>query len=190
MARDRQRAKQRRARQSADRGPAARPVSRRDGDPSDEERLALGGEDAGAVGDQGVDDVLDEGGPEGTTPAPDPLKHASSWVDEAKLSEAGAVVDPPREDAREADETRTGYSSASAEDSAPEQVAGAEVATARRGRTISFLRQSAEELKRVQWPDRRQTGQGTAVTLGFVVLAGGFLGLMDAIWKPIVEAII
>ncbi len=55
---------------------------------------------------------------------------------------------------------------------------------------MGFLRQSAEELKRVQWPDRRQTGQGTAVTLGFVVLAGGFLGLMDAIWKPIIEAII
>ncbi len=42
----------------------------------------------------------------------------------------------------------------------------------------------------MQWPDRRQVGQATAVVLGFVVLAGGFLGLMDAIWKPIVNAII
>ena len=42
----------------------------------------------------------------------------------------------------------------------------------------------------VQWPDRRQVGQATAVVLGFVVIAGGFLGLMDAIWKPIVQAII
>ena len=59
-----------------------------------------------------------------------------------------------------------------------------------RGRVITFLGHCVDELRRVQWPDRRQTGQATAVTLGFVVIAGGFLGLMDAIWKPIVNAII
>ena len=59
-----------------------------------------------------------------------------------------------------------------------------------RGKIITFLGHVVDELRRVQWPDRRQTGQGTAVTLGFVVVAGGFLGLMDAIWKPIVEAIL
>jgi preprotein translocase SecE subunit len=42
----------------------------------------------------------------------------------------------------------------------------------------------------VQWPNRQQVGQGTAVTLGFVVIAGSYLGLMDAIWKPVVEAIL
>ena len=60
----------------------------------------------------------------------------------------------------------------------------------KRGRILTFLGHVVDELRRVQWPDRRQTGQGTAVTLGFVVVAGGFLGLMDAIWKPIVEAIL
>ena len=192
MARDRQRGKQRRARQSADRGPAARPASRPD-DVSlppdrDDESLAMG--DTGAVGDQGVEDVLDERGPEGTTPTPDPLKHASSYVDEAKLAEAGAQVESPREDTGEPGPAGVGYPSDPVEGSAPDPVAEAGATTRRRGRTTSFLRQSAEELKRVQWPDRRQTGQGTAVTLGFVVLAGGFLGLMDAIWKPIIEAII
>ena len=59
-----------------------------------------------------------------------------------------------------------------------------------RGRILTFLGHVVDELRRVQWPDRRQTGQGTAVTLGFVVVAGGFLGLMDAIWKPLVDAII
>ncbi len=146
--------------------------------------------DSGAVGDQGVEDVLDERGPDGTTPAPDPLKHASSYVDEAKLAEAGAQVGSPRESGGEPGQAGLGYSSDPVEGSTPDPVAGAEVTTRQRGRTMSFLRQSAEELKRVQWPDRRQTGQGTAVTLGFVVLAGGFLGLMDAIWKPIIEAII
>ena len=32
------------------------------------------------------------------------------------------------------------------------------------------------ELQRVQWPDRRQVGQATAVVLGFVVIAGIYLG--------------
>ena len=58
------------------------------------------------------------------------------------------------------------------------------------GRAIDFLRASYAELRRVQWPDRRQVGQGTAVTLGFVVVAGAYLGLLDAIWNPIIQAIL
>ena len=42
-----------------------------------------------------------------------------------------------------------------------------------RARFITFLGHCVDELKRVQWPNRSQTFQGTAVTLGFVVLAGG-----------------
>ena len=60
----------------------------------------------------------------------------------------------------------------------------------RRSGVIGFLGHCVDELKRVQWPDRRQVGQGTAVTLGFTVLAGGYLGLLDAIWKPLIEAIL
>ena len=60
----------------------------------------------------------------------------------------------------------------------------------KRGKIITFLGHVIDELRRVQWPDRRQTGQGTAVTLGFVVVAGGFLGLMDALWKPLVDWLI
>jgi preprotein translocase SecE subunit len=59
-----------------------------------------------------------------------------------------------------------------------------------RGRVITFLGHVVDELRRVQWPDRRHVGQGTAVVLGFVVIAGSFLGLMDAIWKPLIEAIL
>ena len=50
--------------------------------------------------------------------------------------------------------------------------------------------EKSDELRRVQWPNRRQVGQATAVVLGFVVLAGGYLGLLDALWKPIVDAIL
>src|SRR5215471_5162154 len=55
------------------------------------------------------------------------------------------------------------------------------------GRAADFLRACVQELRRVQWPDRRQVGQGTAVTLGFVVVAGAYLGLLDAIWNPVVQ---
>src|SRR3954452_16699881 len=58
------------------------------------------------------------------------------------------------------------------------------------GRAADFLRACVAELRRVQWPDRRQVGQGTAVVLGFVLVAGAYLGLLDAIWNPIIQAIL
>jgi preprotein translocase SecE subunit len=58
------------------------------------------------------------------------------------------------------------------------------------GRAADFLRACVAELRRVQWPDRRQVGQGTAVVIGFVIVAGLYLGALDAIWNPIVQAII
>jgi preprotein translocase subunit SecE len=42
----------------------------------------------------------------------------------------------------------------------------------------------------VQWPDRRQVGQATAVVLGFVVVAGAFLGVIDALAQRLVDLII
>jgi len=69
--------------------------------------------------------------------------------------------------------------------------AGAPVATKRGpGRFIAFLRASWAELRRVQWPDRRAVGQATAVVLGFVLVAGLYLGLADALAKKIVDLII
>ena len=58
------------------------------------------------------------------------------------------------------------------------------------GRAADFLRASWQELRRVQWPDRRQVGQGTAVTIGFVLVAGAYLGALDAIWNPIIQKIL
>ena len=53
-----------------------------------------------------------------------------------------------------------------------------------------FVGASWNELQRVQWPDRRQVGQGTAVVLGFVILAGAYLGLLDALFNPLIKAIL
>ena len=57
-------------------------------------------------------------------------------------------------------------------------------------RFLNFLRASWAELQRVQWPDRKQVGQATAVVLGFVVIAGAFLGLADVVAERIVDFVI
>lgn len=58
------------------------------------------------------------------------------------------------------------------------------------GRAVAFLRASWAELQRMQWPDRRQTSQATAVVLGFVVIAGVYLGVADWIAQKIVNLIV
>jgi preprotein translocase SecE subunit len=57
-------------------------------------------------------------------------------------------------------------------------------------RAIGFLRASWAELQRVQWPDRRQVTQATAVVIGFVAIAGVYLGVADFVAKEIVEVIL
>ena len=57
-------------------------------------------------------------------------------------------------------------------------------------RLVNFVRASWAELQRVQWPDRRQVGQATAVVLGFVVIAGAFLGLADYLAQKLVDFIL
>ena len=175
MARDRQRAKQRRAkRQPGAGGPAAGSAS------TDARDIGLDQADA------------DDAGLGNTTP-PEPTKHGMPHVEEAHMAEAGPARFDEGEDAPDEAE------------SAPDQIEGDLLPTARpgaaerasharprkrRGRLLTFLGHSVDELRRVQWPDRRQVFQGTAVTLGFTVLAGGYLGLLDALWKPLIEAIL
>ncbi len=48
-------------------------------------------------------------------------------------------------------------------------------------RVLGFLQGSWRELQRVQWPDRRQVMQATGVVLGFVIVAGVFLGVADVL---------
>jgi preprotein translocase SecE subunit len=57
-------------------------------------------------------------------------------------------------------------------------------------RALGFIRASWAELQRVQWPDRRQVTQATAVVLGFVAVAGAYLGLADFVAKEFVELIL
>ena len=114
----------------------------------------------------------------GDTEPADPLGQAMPDITEAHLAEAGGPVRKTSEQrpAREGD----GHH-AHGVDHPRKNIFG---------RSADFLRASWAELRRVQWPDRRQVGQGTAVTLGFVVVAGAYLGLLDAIWNPLIQAIL
>jgi preprotein translocase subunit SecE len=57
-------------------------------------------------------------------------------------------------------------------------------------RAVAFLRASWAELQRVQWPDRRQVTQATTVVLGFVAVAGLYLGAADWAAQKIVNFIL
>ena len=57
-------------------------------------------------------------------------------------------------------------------------------------RLIHFLQGSWRELQRVQWPDRRQVVQATGVVIGFVIVAGVFLGLADEVASKLVNFIL
>jgi preprotein translocase SecE subunit len=58
------------------------------------------------------------------------------------------------------------------------------------GRLLTFLRGSWAELQRVQWPDRRQVMQATGVVIGFVIVAGVFLGVADWAAKHLINYIL
>jgi preprotein translocase subunit SecE len=59
-----------------------------------------------------------------------------------------------------------------------------------RVRAIAFLRASWAELQRVQWPDRRHVTQATTVVIGFLVVAGVYLGAADWVAQKIVNFIL
>lgn len=59
-----------------------------------------------------------------------------------------------------------------------------------RGRVSGFLVAVWAELNRVQWPDRQQLTSLTGITLMFVLIVGGYLGLLDAIFSKLVSAIL
>ena len=135
--------------------------------------------------------AADEGS---TDTPPDPVADASGFAEEAKLSiEMGAldVPSPLRDELAPTDESKGHVF----EDEIPSHDAAPVVSADGKpvrgpNRFIHFLGACWSELKRVQWPDRRQVAQATGVVLAFVVIAGAYLGLMDALASRIVNAIL
>ena len=146
--------------------------------------------------------------------APDPIAHAAPDVELAEAQLARGRPDAPESSAADqeefvleagSDEAEDGFGGDSGEP--PEgdggslvlsgggesRRAGTAVAEPRLGvvgRLLGFLQGSWRELQRVQWPDRRQVAQATGVVLGFVIVAGVFLGLADLVASKLVTFII
>ncbi len=120
---------------------------------------------------------------------PGSLDHASGEVEEVEAAIVAGAAGIPDEEALELDDDAD---AGAVEDARLGRGAG-DVATPRAGggsRLFNFFRACIAELKRVDWPNRRQVGQATAVVLGFVVVAGAFLGLADVVAQQIVDLII
>ncbi len=59
-----------------------------------------------------------------------------------------------------------------------------------KGRFRTFLRSSWAELRRVQWPDRKQLTTMTTIVIGFVIIAGAYLGAIDWVANQIVDFLV
>ncbi len=173
MARNRKRSKERRSSRRPVPGPGARP---------------------GVATARGArDDASD---------APAPLEHATP---DAELAEAQLARGRDEERARPARASRPPveegavYTDEVTESEADDDADAALVpasgaAPAPRGRPVhrlvTFLQGSWRELQRVQWPDRRQVMQATGVVIGFVVVAGLYLGLADTVAAKLADLIL
>ncbi|HWH93178.1 MAG TPA: preprotein translocase subunit SecE [Baekduia sp.] len=143
-------------------------------------------------------------GPHPTEPhrenVPGELDHASGEVEEFEAAlisgaEGDAVDDPDAELERRMSEPVGDLDDdgdVDADDRALARTRGRQTAKAPRGgpRFLQFLRASWAELQRVQWPDRRQVAQATGVVIGFVIVAGAYLGVADWLAQKVVNFII
>jgi preprotein translocase SecE subunit len=198
MARDRKRAKQRRARRRESAPAAAgrglgQPAREREGlsQPVREDLPGALDHASGEVDEFDAALVRGADGLPADAKVPDVEERVSEAdgadtdeVDADGLADAGDLLEEP-EEASGGDVALTGANGAGAA-----RVPGAPLPSGTRYRALAFLRASWAELQRVQWPDRRQVTQATAVVLGFVAVAGVYLGVADYVAKEIVEFVV
>jgi preprotein translocase subunit SecE len=200
MARDRQRAKQRKARRAAQNpGPAAS-EPRRSNVPGEIEHASGEADEfdaalvAGAGGREADEAATDEGRltADGDAGLDEHLTAGEEAAEEAYEEELEELEEEDEEDRALAEEAVAAAPAARGRHREPARAHRAEAAARRGGpaRFIAFLRASWAELQRVQWPDRRQVAQATAVVLGFVVVAGLYLGVADRVAQELVDLII
>jgi preprotein translocase subunit SecE len=211
MARNRQRSKQRQAERRA------RRLQQQGGDGQQREaRAGIPGvtpepvEPADGPGPPGIDaDHLEAGAPPEELGRSDfVLEHDEAIVDrdehEAALDDDEAARLAEEEEAYEqiedwevADQLDDpeGAAAATGAGEAGYAVRGRRAPAAReahkdRSRVVQFLIAVWAELQRVQWPNRQALVTLTGVVLGFVLIAGGYLGLLDAIFSELIKAIL
>ena len=120
--------------------------------------------------------------------APEPIEHAAPDVELAEAQLAVGRTEDAGYEGELAEQAELEAAEDAEEAEAP-SAPGAEVAARAQAapehrvgtgsRLVNFLQGSWRELQRVQWPDRRQVMQATGVVIGFVIVAGAFLGVAD-----------
>jgi preprotein translocase subunit SecE len=130
-----------------------------------------------------------------TLEPPDPIANASGDAELAKAAELVASEPVESGDELPDDNELDELEAEDEREHEPERGARAPTGTGQAlpkggNRLINFIRACWAELQRVQWPDRRQVFQATGVVLGFVVIAGAYLGLADLVVSRIVNAIL
>jgi preprotein translocase subunit SecE len=129
--------------------------------------------------------------------APAPISHASPDVELAEaqlaLGRPDLAEDPQEQEADDNELELEAEQAARGRSSAPALASPTATAAQRGGtgrRLINFLQGSWRELQRVQWPDRRQVMQATGVVIGFVIVAGLFLGVADLLAGKVMNYIL
>ena len=73
---------------------------------------------------------------------------------------------------------------------APDGMAAVPTTTGHEGRRFGFVRESVAELKKVDWPNRAQTIQGTIVVLIACAIVGAYLWGLDQVIRPFVDDVL
>jgi preprotein translocase SecE subunit len=126
---------------------------------------------------------------------PEELGRSDELLESLEESDVEEDIDAAGDRELELEAEEAGALASVDEVTGPRGVRGGETAPAgeeRRGlgKVWHFFQNVWAELQRVQWPDRKQVTTLTGVVLGFVLIAGGYLGLLDAIFSRIIDNII
>jgi preprotein translocase subunit SecE len=198
VARNRQRAKERQARRKAQQGGDGAAKPRPEVDPN----ASRPGPTRRRGGDPLADDVLDEleresiVAPDAESATPPPLSESERLRAGAPPADVGSSAEV-LDFEQDLDAEHDPHHFDPAQD-IPEEDLSDDGKTRRkpvgehkdRPRLVQFLVAVWAELQRVQWPDRQALTTLTGVVLGFVLIAGGYLGLLDAIASRVIQAIL
>ena len=186
MARNRQRAKDRQAARRAERQKQGGDGAPRRQEPRGDIDPVLGGAPGVVGADRDDEELLREADLEVGAP-PQDLGRTDQTLEHSPMKEEEA--DEELEDYDFEDEEQPLEEPSTA---GPRGVRGgrAQAEAHHRNRLIAFLIAVWAELQRVQWPNRKQLTQMTGIVLVFCLIAGGYLGLLDAIFSRLIQAIL
>jgi preprotein translocase SecE subunit len=200
MARTRQRAKQRQAKRREQQRKAQGTTGKKPpSNPAEQavvrqaEAYEVGDvlEESGGDADQAAERLEEELSDAAVTPveAPEPQEEPPDQA-AAKPRDRAARKQRPAEERADGRGGRAGRRGGRGAAAAGQARAAPRREARQRGRFVNFIIQVWAELRRVQWPDRTQLTQATAVVVVFCILAGLYLAFFDWAFSELVQQLI